>query len=150
MRYVCYPSSLPSHRFISSSMSISCACLRHLLRSVFTVWHYADWPFLFLFSLLCVCVFQIFQSDYQKYHGEDTPSWCACQLTLEVFHEPVVTPCGISYEQGALMEHLNKVGSFDPVTRRPMTAKDIRKNVGLRNAVESYLNDNPWAWEHAM
>ena len=106
---------------------------------------------LFFFSFLsCVCVFQIFQSDYQKYHGDDTPSWCACQLTLEVFHEPVVTPCGISYEQGALMEHLNKVGSFDPVTRRPMTAKDIRKNVGLRNAVESYLNDNPWAWEHAM
>lgn len=93
---------------------------------------------------------EIFKSDEQRYHGEDTPSWCACQLTLEVFHEPVVTPCGISYEQTALMDHLSKVGKFDPVTRRPMTEKDVRKNVGLRNAVECYLNDNPWAWYHAM
>jgi len=60
----------------------------------------------------------------------------------------VVTPCGISYEQNTLLEHLRKVGEFDPVTRRPLKEKDLRKNVGLRNAIECYLNDNPWAWEY--
>jgi len=92
----------------------------------------------------------VFKSDELKYQGEDVPNWCTCQLTLEVFHEPVVTPCGISYENQVLLEHLRKVGEFDPVTRRPMKAKDVRKNIGLRNAVESYLDDNPWAWYYAM
>jgi len=92
----------------------------------------------------------VFRSDQAKYYGEDVPSWCTCQLTLEVFHEPVVTPCGISYEQTALLEHLKKVGNFDPVTRRPMERKDIRKNVGLRNAVQCWLDENRWGWYHAM
>mmetsp|Transcript_7747 Transcript_7747/g.19020 ORF Transcript_7747/g.19020 Transcript_7747/m.19020 type:complete len:289 (+) Transcript_7747:291-1157(+) len=93
----------------------------------------------------------IFQGDAKKFHGDgDVPNWCTCQLTLEVFHEPMVTPCGISYEQTTLLEHFRKVGKFDPVTRRPCSAKDIRKNIGLRSAIENYLNENPWAWYYAM
>ena len=32
-----------------------------------------------------------------------------CQLTMEPFREPVITPSGLSYERSALMDHLNKV-----------------------------------------
>ena len=93
---------------------------------------------------------EIFRSDELRYQGDDIPNWCTCQLTLDCFYEPVCTPSGISYEQNALLEHLSKVGEFDPVTRDPLRKKDLRKNIGLRNAVECYLNDNPWAFYHAM
>ena len=46
--------------------------------------------------------------------GADTPQPAAgpyvCALTMEIFREPVSTPCGLSYERAALMEHLAKVG----------------------------------------
>ncbi len=32
-----------------------------------------------------------------------------CQLTMEPFREPVITPSGLSYERSALTDHLNKV-----------------------------------------
>lgn len=65
----------------------------------------------------------------------------------QVFREPVVTPSGLSYEQSALQEHLSKVGKFDPVTRKAMTASDIIPNLALRAATECYLDANPWAWK---
>ena len=92
----------------------------------------------------------MFARDAHRDNGTEPPSWATCQLTLEVFHEPVLTPSGISYEHAAMEEHLRKVGNFDPVTRAPMTAKDLRRNVGLRSAIEHYLEENPWAWSYAM
>ena len=97
----------------------------------------------------------LFQGEYSnkvnsKVPLREPPSWCICQLTLEVFHDPVTTPSGISYEKSVLLDHLKKVGSFDPVTRVPMTANDIRQNHQLRSAIEHYLDENPWAWSYAM
>ncbi len=34
-----------------------------------------------------------------------------CQLTMEPFREPVITPSGLSYERSALIDHLNKVST---------------------------------------
>lgn len=83
------------------------------------------------------------EESYKEYEPDNAYT---CRLTMEVFREPVITPSGLSYEQGALQEHLNKVGNFDPVTRKPMTANDIVPNLALRAATEHYLDNNPWAW----
>ena len=45
-----------------------------------------------------------------------------------------------------MLEHLRKVGKFDPVTREPMTEADLRPNLGLRNAAHEWLNAHAWAY----
>ncbi|WIA10610.1 hypothetical protein OEZ85_010792 [Tetradesmus obliquus] len=76
----------------------------------------------------------------------EVPTAFTCPLTMEVFREPVITPSGCSYERSALLEHLAKVGKFDPISRQPMSEADITLNVGLRNATQQYLDEHPWAW----
>lgn len=39
----------------------------------------------------------------------DIPNAYICQLTMDVFRDPVMTPSGLSYERSALMEHMQKV-----------------------------------------
>mmetsp|Transcript_32566 Transcript_32566/g.92349 ORF Transcript_32566/g.92349 Transcript_32566/m.92349 type:complete len:328 (-) Transcript_32566:313-1296(-) len=80
----------------------------------------------------------------------DIPPAYVCQLTMDIFRDPVMTPSGLSYERSALMEHLQKVGLFDPVTRQPMGPGQVVPNSGLRSATHQYLDDHPWAWEECM
>jgi len=78
--------------------------------------------------------------------AEDPPDCFCCKLTLEVFRDPVVCPSGHSYERSAVTTHLRVVGRFDPVTREPMTEKDLRPNIWLRNAAHEWLNAHAWAY----
>ena len=73
-----------------------------------------------------------------------------CRLTMELFREPLITTSGLSYEATALQEHFSKVGKFDPVTRKPMSAEQAIPNLGLRAATEHYLREHPWAWSDVM
>ena len=75
-----------------------------------------------------------------------TSSRVYSQLTFEVFRDPVVAPSGHSYERVAVMEHLRRVGKFDPVTREPLVESDLRLNHSLRNAAHEWLNDHAWAF----
>ena len=75
-----------------------------------------------------------------------TSSRVFSQLTFEVFRDPVVAPSGHSYERVAVMEHLRRVGKFDPVTREPLVESDLRPNHSLRNAAHEWLNDHAWAF----
>lgn len=74
----------------------------------------------------------------------DPPAEFCCPLTLEVFRDPVLGPCGHSYERSALLEHLAKVGHFDPITRKPLKEAQLVKNVGLRVAAHAWLDAHPW------
>lgn len=66
---------------------------------------------------------------------------------MEIMLDPVTTPDGITYEKGALVEHLRKVGRFDPVTRRDITEGQLVPNLGLKEAITHYLDGHPWAYE---
>lgn len=93
---------------------------------------------------------QQFESILQRARHLDTrvevPSAYTCPLTMEVFREPVITPAGFSYERGALLEHLAKVGKFDPISRTPLAEHEVVPNISLRNATQQYLDEHPWAW----
>jgi STIP1 family protein 1 len=47
----------------------------------------------------------------------DVPDYLCCQITMDIFRDPVITPSGVTYEREVLMEHLRRVGKFDPLTR---------------------------------
>ena len=61
--------------------------------------------------------------------------------------EPVTTPDGITYERSSIHEHLQKVGKFDPVTRRTLEPSQLVPNLALKEAISCYLELNPWAYE---
>ena len=75
------------------------------------------------------------------------PDYLCCKITMEPMLEPVMTPDGISYERAVIHEHLQKVGKFDPVTRRPLESSQLVPNLALKEAVHTFLEQNPWAWE---
>lgn len=52
---------------------------------------------------------------------------------------------GITYERHSIETHFEKIGEFDPLTRRPCTKKDLIPNLSLREAIEDFLTENGWA-----
>lgn len=54
------------------------------------------------------------------------------------------TKTGKSYERSSIMEHLRRHPS-DPLTREPLTATDLRPNLGLKQACDEFLEANGWA-----
>lgn len=81
---------------------------------------------------------------------QEPSSIFTCNLTMEVYREPVIVPSGLSYERSALNEHLSKVGRFDPVSRDHLSQEDIRPNLALRAATQEYLDEHPWAWKECI
>lgn len=60
---------------------------------------------------------------------------------------------GITYERHSIETHFEKIGDFDPLTRRPCTKKDLIPNLSLREAIEDFLAENGWAagiWSSAI
>jgi STIP1 family protein 1 len=78
------------------------------------------------------------------------PDYLCCKITMEIMLDPVTTPNGITYERSALLEHLNKVGKFDPVTREALQSSQLVSNLGLKEAINAYLERHPWAYEASL
>jgi len=75
------------------------------------------------------------------------PDYLCCKISMELMLDPVVTPSGVSYERSYLVNHLQKVGAFDPVSREPLGLHQLHPNLALKEAVELYLEERPWAYE---
>lgn len=77
----------------------------------------------------------------------EVPDYLCCKITLDIFHDPVITPSGISYERAVLLDHLQRVGKFDPVTREPLEPHQLVPNLAIKEAVQAFLNDHGWAYK---
>ncbi|KAF8725587.1 hypothetical protein HU200_020124 [Digitaria exilis] len=77
----------------------------------------------------------------------DVPNYLCCQITFEIFRDPVITPSGVTYERAVLLEHLDKVGNFDPVTREPLKEHQLVPNLAIKEAVQAYLKEHCWAYK---
>ncbi|KAI8089304.1 Stub1 protein [Halteromyces radiatus] len=69
-------------------------------------------------------------------------------ISFNVLHQPYITPDGITYERQSLLEHFERNGHFDPITRNPCTEKDLIPNLSLRESIEDFLKDNGWAADY--
>ncbi|KAL6047667.1 VWFA domain-containing protein, partial [Balamuthia mandrillaris] len=63
------------------------------------------------------------------------PESYICPLTQEVMRDPVVDPEGNSYERTAIEAWLRK-NSTSPITRAPLSSKDLVPNRALRDAIQ--------------
>lgn len=72
------------------------------------------------------------------------PDYLIDGITFEVMHDPVITPSGSSFDRIGILKYVEKAG-VDPLTRTPMTVKDLRPNYALKAACEEFLAKNGWA-----
>lgn len=78
----------------------------------------------------------------------DVPDHLCGKISFEIMRDPVITPCGITYDKKDIIEHLQRVGHFDPVTRTDLTQEQLVPNFTLKEVIDTYLEENPWAEEY--
>jgi STIP1 homology and U-box containing protein 1 len=75
------------------------------------------------------------------------PDYLIDGITFEIMHDPVITPSGVSYERISILRHL-KASPFDPLTREPLSERQLIPNVALKNASSEFLEKNGWAIDY--
>ncbi|XP_047966121.1 E3 ubiquitin-protein ligase CHIP isoform X2 [Salvia hispanica] len=88
---------------------------------------------------------------FKKAAEDDTPTevpdYLCCNITLDIFRDPVITPSGVTYERAVILDHLQKVGKFDPITRETLHPSQLVPNLAIKEAVRAYLEVHGWAYE---
>ncbi|BAF22753.2 Os08g0113300 [Oryza sativa Japonica Group] len=74
------------------------------------------------------------------------PDHLCCKITLDIFRDPVITPSGITYERAVILDHLHRVGKFDPVTRETLEPHQLVPNLAIKEAVHAFLSEHGWAY----
>ncbi|KAK3955827.1 hypothetical protein QBC32DRAFT_252360 [Pseudoneurospora amorphoporcata] len=89
---------------------------------------------------------QIFEKAREKdqRRRENPPDWAIDDISFQVMVDPVMTKTGKSYERASIEEHLRR-SETDPLTRTPLTIKDLVPNIDLKHACEEFLEENGWA-----
>ncbi|KAI9071486.1 hypothetical protein K1719_046555 [Acacia pycnantha] len=77
----------------------------------------------------------------------EVPDHLCCRITLDIFRDPVITPSGLTYERAVILDHLDKVGKFDPVTREPLNQSQLVSNLAIKEAVQAFLDKHGWAYK---
>lgn len=78
----------------------------------------------------------------------DVPEVLCCRIRFGIMKDPVITPSGITYERRDIEEHLQRLGHFDPVTRKDLTSDQLIPNLALKEVINNFLLDNPWAEDY--
>jgi U-box domain len=86
--------------------------------------------------LMTRCINIIYRSRSAK-ADNFVPAEYMCPLTLDWFHNPVVTASGQTYSRDAIDEHL-RGSQLDPVTGMNIGGLPLYDNIAMRNAVEHY------------
>ncbi|XP_017029161.1 E3 ubiquitin-protein ligase CHIP-like [Drosophila kikkawai] len=88
---------------------------------------------------------KIFEKLKERRKKREIPDYLLCPISFGIFKNPVITPCGITYERKSIVKHLKQGGPFDPVTRTELTEEQLIPNRAIMNAVDSFLAENEWA-----
>lgn len=77
----------------------------------------------------------------------EVPDYLCCKITLDIFRDPVITPSGVTYERAVILDHLEKVGNFDPITRESLIESQLIPNLAIKEAVQAFLDKHGWAYK---
>ncbi|KAJ3047293.1 STIP1 y and U box-containing protein 1 [Rhizophlyctis rosea] len=70
----------------------------------------------------------------------EVPDYYCGKISFEIMMDPVVTPSGITYDRTEIRQHLNKIGQFDPLSRKPLREEDLVANLSLKEAIDDFLD----------
>lgn len=77
----------------------------------------------------------------------EVPDYLVDKISFGIMHDPVMTRSGHSYERATIVEYLRRA-DVDPLTREPLSVRDLRPNLQLRDACEAFLEENGWAVDY--
>lgn len=63
-----------------------------------------------------------------------------CPITQDIMTDPVIRPDGHTYERTAIESWLNSGHNRSPMTREPMTSRNLIPNIALRNLIQESQN----------
>lgn len=90
---------------------------------------------------------QVFLKAAKDDMPTEVPDYLCCKITLDIFRDPVIVPSGVTYERAVIVDHLRKVGKFDPITREPLDESQLVPNLAIKEAVQAYLDKHGWAYK---
>lgn len=90
---------------------------------------------------------EVFDKAAQCDKPSEVPEYLCCKITMDIFRDPVITPSGVTYERAVILDHLQKVGKFDPLTRASLQPEQLVRNLAIKEAVQAYLADHGWAYK---
>ncbi|GMI73481.1 CARBOXYL TERMINUS OF HSC70-INTERACTING PROTEIN, carboxyl terminus of HSC70-interacting protein [Hibiscus trionum] len=90
---------------------------------------------------------QVFRKAGEDDIPGEVPDYLCCKITLDIFRDPVITPSGVTYERAVILDHLQKVGKFDPITRERLDQSQLVPNLAIKEAVQAYLDTHGWAYK---
>lgn len=80
-------------------------------------------------------------------HDRPVPDFLCCKITFEPMLDPVMTPSGHSFERAVLERYIAQ-NPVDPISRKPLYLTHLVPNLNLREAVEEFLMEQPWSYDH--
>ncbi|KAG2669669.1 hypothetical protein I3760_14G042800 [Carya illinoinensis] len=90
---------------------------------------------------------RVFREAAEADTPAEVPDYLCCKITLDILRDPVITPSGVTYEKAVILEHLQKVGKFDPITREPLNQSQLIPNLAIKEAVQAFLDKHGWAYK---
>ncbi|GMT31497.1 hypothetical protein PFISCL1PPCAC_22794, partial [Pristionchus fissidentatus] len=87
----------------------------------------------------------VFAQVDDRRRKRELPDYLCGKISFELLEDPVITPSGITYDRADIKEHLHRVGHFDPVTRTPLSEDQLIPNLAMREVLDNFLMENPWA-----
>ncbi|KAI9008842.1 E3 ubiquitin-protein ligase CHIP-like protein [Phycomyces nitens] len=90
----------------------------------------------------------VFEHSKENTMRREIPDAYLDKISFNIMHDPVFTPDGITYERQSLLDHFERNGHFDPITRRSCSESQLVPNLSLREAIEDFLKENGWAADY--
>lgn len=90
----------------------------------------------------------LFSSLDERRKKREVPDYLCGRISFELMREPVITPSGITYDKKDVVEHLHRVGHFDPVTRTTLTEDNLIPNLAMKEVIDAFLEENPWGEDY--
>jgi len=91
---------------------------------------------------------QLFSQIDDRRQKREVPEHLCGKISFEILRDPVITPSGITYDKKDIEEHLQRVGHFDPLTRKELTQSQLVPNLLMKEVIDIYLKENPWAEDY--
>ncbi|KAL3531059.1 hypothetical protein ACH5RR_010381 [Cinchona calisaya] len=90
---------------------------------------------------------RVFQKAAEDDAPTEVPDYLCCKITLDIFRDPVIAPSGVTYERAVILNHLETVGNFEPITRAPLYQSQLVPNLAIKEAVRAFLDQHGWAYK---
>lgn len=87
----------------------------------------------------------LFSKVDERRQTRDVPDYLCGKISFEILKDPVITPSGITYDRKDIVEHLERVGHFDPVTRTKLTQDMLVPNYAMKEVVDDFVSSNEWS-----